>query len=147
MFKVDTYATHLPILAWAARQNRFHVPLEYGSGFYSTAIIQSLRGESVEPDGLWCKQLQTIYPRIIHINDWEPKKQYSFILVDSSPEETRSEFVKKYQHLSTLWILHDAVSDWEHIYRYEPLKRLFNYNKTVGQFPQTLILSQTEINI
>lgn len=143
--KIDGYATHLPVLAWAARQSRFHIPLEYGCGFYSTAVIQALRGESVEPLTDWYKTIKSLYPRVILESDWTPKKQYSFIFVDSSPEETRYEFVKKHQHLSTLWILHDAVPEWEHVYGYERLKRLFPHSLVVGMEPQTLILSQDKI--
>lgn len=143
--KIDGYASHLPVLAWAAKQNRFHIPLEYGCGFYSTAVIQALRGESVESLPDWYETIKPYYPRVILEQDWEPRKQYSFVFVDSSPEETRYEFVRKYQHLSTLWILHDAVPEWEHAYGYERLKRLFPFNQVVGEFPQTLILSQNKI--
>lgn len=143
--QVDNYATHLHVLAWAARQNRLHIPLEYGCGYYSTAVIQALGGESVESIPEWYDKIKPYYPRLIFEPDWIPRKQYSFVFVDSSPEESRVEFVKKYIHLSQTWILHDATPEWEHVYRYEKLKKMFNFHKVVGHFPNTLILSNHKI--
>jgi hypothetical protein len=143
--QVDQYANHLHVLSWAARQNRLHIPLEFGCGYYSTALIQALGGESVESMSTWYDRLKPYYPKLIFDLDWTPRKQYSFVFVDSAPEESRVEFVKKYLHLSQMWILHDATPDWEHVYQYNSLKRLFNFNKVVGDFPNTLILSNHKI--
>jgi len=143
----DTYATHLPILTWAALlpERIFHPCLEIGTGFYSTAIIQALRGHSVETNKEWYEQIKQHYPKVKFIDDYVPKPWYSFIFIDSCPEDSRIKYLKEFQHQSDLFILHDAVPEWEHAYHYEEAKKMFMYHKVVGLFPQTLVLSRKPI--
>jgi hypothetical protein len=145
--RIDPYASHLPILTWAALlpERMFHCCLEIGTGFYSTALIQAIKGHSVENNKEWYEEVRKQFPKVKFIDDYKPKDWYSFIFIDSCPESSRLEFLKEYQYKSDLFILHDAVPEWEHAYHYEEAKKMFMYHKVVGQFPQTLVLSRKPI--
>ena len=152
MTEINGYASHLPVLSrlLLATSQSYQV-LEYGSGHYSTPLIQSrVHGESIEP-GDWYEQLKNYYP---NIHQGSPKhSKYGLILVDSAPAETRLEFIEKYWTFSDVWILHDSCHS--HLYGYDLIDK-FKYSYEYEQLtPHTRILTQqpllkqivTELNL
>jgi len=145
---IDGYSSYMPLLYQIARLFKDAPPLEFGSGFYSTPFIQALGGESVESIEDFYEGIRTLYPEIIYYDNWVPKERYGFIFVDSVPESSRADFVKKYIHLSDTWILHDAMPAWEHLYQYEQLKGSFKFTKLYDKTcPYTLILSNRDLDV
>jgi len=144
----DTYASHLPILAWACSlpETKLRRCLEIGTGFYSTALIQSVGGHSVETEEDYYKEIIKVYPKIKLMKNYERLVNYSFIFIDSTPEESRVEHVKSFRYNTDLFILHDAVAEWDYKYKYKSIIPQFNFHKIVGLRPHTLLLSDRPIS-
>jgi hypothetical protein len=141
---MDGYSTHLPVLARLIGRMEAPRLLEFGSGYYSTPLIQSHAGESIENDPVWLAEIQKYYPRVFN---GEPRGEYyDLIFVDCSPEASRRERVKENIHRCDLFVLHDALPAWEEAFQYETLKPLFKYSYLYDALcPYTLVLSQHEI--
>jgi hypothetical protein len=145
---IDGYASYMPVLYQIARLFKDAPPLEFGSGFYSTPLIQALNGDSVESIKDFHQGIVRFYPEVIYYDDWVPKERYGFVFVDSVPEASRAEFVRRYIHLSDTWVLHDAMPAWEHVYQYEQLKESFKFSKLYDNTsPYTLILSNGDPDV
>lgn len=118
--------------------------LEFGSGYYSTPLIQALGGESIESDPDWLDSIRQYYPKV-HSGATK-KVWYDLILVDSSPEAGRRQHVLDNIERCPVFVLHDALPAWEPTFQYDSLRPLFKHIYDYRELcPFTLVLSQVPI--
>jgi hypothetical protein len=159
--KIDGFGSHLPILLWAINATggpvdpatpasvRYEFPraLEIGTGWYSTAVIQSIGGESVETEEPFADYIRQFYPGVVHVSKWVPDRWYRFAFVDAAEHEHRSRWVSTLSELTDLVLVHDAEAQWWESLGYEEMTHYFPYWKVwEGAAPRTLILSNDPID-
>jgi hypothetical protein len=146
--KIDGYASHLPILAWAAQHyNRDDgPPIEIGSGFYSTALIQSLGGQSIETEEAWADHVRHWYPGVQTVAQWVQRERYGFAFIDSAEHELRLEWVRLLAGKTDLIIVHDAEPVWWEPMGYDQMIKCMPHHQVYKSTkPWTLILSRHDL--
>lgn len=143
---MDPYSSHLPVLCCLLKTLK-GVPLEVGIGYYSTPIIQSHHGLSLEPERPKDDPHNDWVERLSKTNDYsvtrtipEDPKQFSFIFIDSYPATSRIHFFYTLRSRSNVFVMHDSNDDGEWEYQYGKIRpyfdTTFDYNPV---YPATLI--------
>jgi len=161
------YDTHLPMLSYCVAHSTGPV-IECGTGGGSTPFLHAMcKGRKLisgEYDPAWLEKFREFGSQpdmpgdpheLHHVIDWIEWGQeirsrvgpVGTILVDQSPGETRTPFVKALKGWAKFWILHDSERDHNSgaNYKYEDVIDLFKY---VSEYrflrPYTLVLSDHE---
>lgn len=106
----------------------------------------SPKGFSVESNPRWRDELIKLGYRVQDTFPpdplMEPARSWNLIFVDSAPEGSRVEYIKRYQESGEIFILHDSNPDWEGAYGYGKVTDLFPYwVEYTGLYPHTRVLS------
>jgi hypothetical protein len=149
---MDGYATHIPVLAWAAARAQRRWPLfgfvEYGCGWYSTPMLARMHPSRLAPpivvytsSGDWGKKFEDIAD-IRFVDDWQGftlTGEYGLALLDN--EEL---VVDRIKHLDNMVSCAHIVvmHDWRDGLGWEPPPGVrAEVYKRVGK-PWTLILER-----
>jgi protein-L-isoaspartate O-methyltransferase len=138
----DPYSTHLwPLAFWLDRVNPR--PLEIGTGYYSTPLIQAQGGLSVEEDQNWLSHMRKFYPQIISpMGRVLSEEKFGVVLIDSCIEGERVKWLERLRPNGKVFILHDSNPDWDSVYGYSKIRGTFKYARDYADFyPHTLVLS------
>ena len=139
------YGTHLPCLMKAVEKTRGDI-LELGTGIFSTpylryvALLQERQLVSYENYKSWYDFLLKYYPAndyhdIFFIDEYskaEIDRPWDVVLIDQTPDSSRSEEVVRLKDLARYIILHDSNPSNDKVTHYSKIYPLFKY-KTVWE--------------
>jgi hypothetical protein len=150
---MDMYASHLPVLSALIRAlsvNGRCECIEFGAGYYSTAMIQAVAGRTFEDNAEWYGRLSACYGKIEFVASCiavAPYEISGFVFIDSAPEFMRKAIAYNWREFAPVVVVHDAEDCWETEHGYiRDLVPLWNRAyKYVGDKPATLILSESDL--
>ncbi len=127
-----SWGTHIPVLLKCLEQTEGAV-LELGLGISSTPVLHALCEDqdrllvSYENDPVFIKMFEKYQTVMHHIETMIPNRDWSVVLIDHKPDQTRVEQAIKLAHTAKILILHDSEPAHEDLYHYKQLQSLFKY--------------------